>query len=121
TLQQLRHELSTRNVSSVEATNDCLDRIQLNEPALNAYISVFWDAALDEAHRRDEERSRGHDGGALMGVPLAVKDNIAVAGARMTAGSALLRQHVPTSDATVVKKLRQAGAVIIGKTNLHEF
>ena len=105
----------------VEVTQDCLSRIERLNPALNAFITVMAESALAEARRAEAEILRGEWRGALHGVPVALKDLIDTAGVRTTAASALYKDRVPNSDAEVVRRLRQAGAVIVGKNNLHEF
>jgi len=105
----------------VEVTRECLGRIDRLNPSLNAFITVTGESALAEARRAEAEILRGEWRGPLHGVPLALKDLIDTAGVRTTAASALYKDRVPDQDAEVVRRLRQAGAVIIGKNNLHEF
>ena len=92
-----------------------------SNPQLNAFITVTAEQALAEARLAERELLRGRRRGPLHGIPIALKDNIWTRGIRTTAGSAILRDFVPTEDATVVRRLRRAGAVLLGKTNLHEF
>jgi aspartyl-tRNA(Asn)/glutamyl-tRNA(Gln) amidotransferase subunit A len=99
----------------------CLDRIEKFNPALNAFIPVTAEAALAEARAAEIEISRGEWRGPLHGIPIAIKDLIDTAGTRTTAASGLYQNRVPTEDAEVVRRLRLAGAVILGKNNLHEF
>jgi aspartyl-tRNA(Asn)/glutamyl-tRNA(Gln) amidotransferase subunit A len=113
--------LRRRQVSSVEIVRSLLERIERLEPMLNAYITVTAEEALAAARRCDEELAAGRDRGPLHGIPMAVKDLFDTAGIRTTAGSKILAERVPDEDATVVRKLREAGAVILGKTNLNEF
>jgi len=105
-----RGELSPR-----EAVQDALERIERDDPAYNAFITVRGDEALAEAD------ALGSPGGPLRGVPVGVKDVIDVAGSRTTAASKVLADNVATADATVVARLRAAGAVVVGKLNTHEF
>ena len=98
-----------------------LDRIARLNPALNCYITVCGEAAMQQAGRLDRLLEAGIHLGPLHGVPIAIKDNIATAGVRTTAASRILADWVPDEDATVVQRLRQAGGVILGKTNLYEF
>jgi len=105
----------------VEITQGCLARIEKSDPALNAFITVMAESALAEARRAEAEILRGEWRGPLHGVPVALKDLIDTAGVRTTAASALYKDRIPNQDAEVVRRLRQAGAVIVGKNNLHEF
>jgi aspartyl-tRNA(Asn)/glutamyl-tRNA(Gln) amidotransferase subunit A len=109
------------SVSPVELTTDCLARIEKLNPKLNAFITVTADAALAAARQAELEIRRGDWRGPLHGVPLALKDLIDTAGVRTTAASQLFRDRVPTEDAEVVRRLKAAGAVLLGKQNLHEF
>jgi aspartyl-tRNA(Asn)/glutamyl-tRNA(Gln) amidotransferase subunit A len=121
TITQLSQGLRRREVSAVEITQDYLKRIERLNPALNAFITVTAESALAEARRAEEEILRGEWRGPLHGVPVALKDLIDTAGVRTTAASALYKDRVPEQDAEVVRRLRQAGAVVVGKNNLHEF
>ncbi len=98
-----------------------LEHIDRLNPSLNAFISVRRDAALAEARALDEERRRGHLRGPLHGLPISVKDLIDVEGMPTTAASRIREHHIASADAPLVARLRQAGAVIVGKCNLHEF
>ena len=100
---------------------EALERIAARNPSLNAFITVLAGEALEQAERLDEERRRGHLRGPLHGVPISIKDIIDVAGVPTTAASRVRAGHVAKTDATLVARLREAGAVIIGKCNLHEF
>jgi amidase len=108
-------------VSSVELTTRMLDRIARLNPALNAIVVVTADAALARARAADEARARRESWGPFHGLPITIKDTFEVAGVVTTAGSPSLRNHVPARDATVVARLRGAGAVILGKTNVPLF
>jgi aspartyl-tRNA(Asn)/glutamyl-tRNA(Gln) amidotransferase subunit A len=108
-------------VSPVELTNDCLKRIEKLNPSLNAFITVTAEMALEEARQAESEIRGGNWRGPLHGIPLALKDLIDTAGIRTTAASALFKDRIPTEDADVVRRLKDAGAVILGKQNLHEF
>ena len=120
TISELAQRLRRREISAVEVTQDCVARIERLNPALNAFITVMGESALDEARRADAEIARGEWRGPLHGVPVALKDLIDTAGVRTTAASALYKDRVPKQDADVVRRLRQTGAVIVGKNNLHE-
>jgi len=101
-----------------EATLAAIDRLN---PGLNAYLTVMADSARREAQQATGALARGEDRGPLHGIPVALKDLFDVAGVRTTAGSKILADHVATADATVTEKLRAAGAVLLGKLNLHEW
>ncbi len=123
TLSGLAAALTAGEVSSIEATEHALARISvLDGPGgLNAYLTVTAEHARAAAREADARRSRGEARGALDGVPVAVKDLFDTAGIRTTAGSRILADHVPDRDATVVRRLREAGAVVLGKKNMLEF
>jgi aspartyl-tRNA(Asn)/glutamyl-tRNA(Gln) amidotransferase subunit A len=121
TISELAQRLRRRKVSPVEITQECLARIDRLNPALNAFITVTAESALAGARQAQAEILRGEWRGPLHGVPVALKDLIDTAGIRTTAASALHKDRIPTHDAEVVRRLRQAGAVLIGKNNLHEF
>jgi aspartyl-tRNA(Asn)/glutamyl-tRNA(Gln) amidotransferase subunit A len=108
-------------VSPVEVTADCLARIEKLNPQLNAFITVTAESALAAARQAEAEIQRGDWRGPLHGVPLALKDLIDTAGVPTTAGSVLFKDRVPAEDAEVVRRLKAAGAVLLGKQNLHEF
>jgi aspartyl-tRNA(Asn)/glutamyl-tRNA(Gln) amidotransferase subunit A len=113
--------VQTHAVSPVELTRACLDRIERLDPILKAFITVTAESALREAQQAELEISKGNWKGPLHGIPLAVKDLVETAGVRTTAASAVLQDYVPEHDAYVVQRLRSAGAVLLGKLNLHEF
>jgi aspartyl-tRNA(Asn)/glutamyl-tRNA(Gln) amidotransferase subunit A len=111
----------SRNISPVELTQACLERIGKLDSGLNAFITVTRDLALEQARAAEHEIANGRYRGPLQGIPIALKDMIDTAGVRTTAASALFRDRVPTEDATVVQWLKDKGAVLVGKLNLHEF
>src|SRR5438034_2302648 len=121
TISELAPRLRAREISPVEVTRACLDRIERLNPPLNAFITVTAESALSEARTAEAEILRGDWRGPLHGIPIALKDLIDTAGVRTTSASALHKDRVPTRDAEVVRRLRNAGAVIVGKNNLHEF
>jgi len=121
TIAELAPRLRRKDISPVELTRDCLDRIEKLNPELNAFITVTAESALAEAQAAEDEISRDAWRGPLHGIPVALKDLIDTAGTRTTAGSALFEHGVPSEDAEVARRLRRAGAVILGKNNLHEF
>jgi len=120
-ISELAPRLQQREFSPVEITRACLDRIEKLNPAFNAFITVMADSALAEARVAETEIQRGEWRGPLHGIPIALKDLIDTAGVRTTSASALHKDRVPNHDAEVVRRLRNAGAVIVGKNNLHEF
>jgi aspartyl-tRNA(Asn)/glutamyl-tRNA(Gln) amidotransferase subunit A len=120
TLTQLAAGLRQRKFSSVELTGACLARIEAHQGALNAFISVTREQALKEAAGADRALAAG-TAGALSGVPIAHKDLFCTQGVRTSCGSRMLDNFVSPYDATVVARLRQAGAIMVGKTNMDEF
>lgn len=121
TIADLAGALTRRETTSVALTEWCLERIATLNPRLNAFITVTADRALAAAHAADRVRAAGADTSALHGIPLSLKDLIDEAGVVTTAGSRVRHDVVATTDATVTRRLREAGAVFVGKTNLHEF
>jgi aspartyl-tRNA(Asn)/glutamyl-tRNA(Gln) amidotransferase subunit A len=121
TIAELAPLVERREVSPIEVTQAALDRITALEPQLNAYITLMPDEALAAARGAEAEIQAGRYRGPLHGVPVGIKDNIAVAGHPTTAGSKALRDYVTDYDATAVTRLREAGAIVVGKTNLHEW
>ncbi len=121
TIIEMAPRLRCKEISPVELTRDCLRRIEKLNPALNAFITLTEEQALEEARVAEQEIARGQWRGPLHGIPIGLKDLIDTAGVATTAASALYKDRVPTEDAEVVRRLRQAGAVILGKNNLHEF
>jgi len=116
-----------RELSPVELTKLMLARIERLNPQLNAYLTVTAEVALAQAKKAESElyaprgRKGQHDRGPLHGIPISLKDNIHTKGIRTTAGSKILANFVPEHDAIVVVLLKEAGAVLLGKTNMHEF
>ncbi|MFQ5900970.1 MAG: Asp-tRNA(Asn)/Glu-tRNA(Gln) amidotransferase subunit GatA [Thermodesulfobacteriota bacterium] len=121
TIHELHEKLKDREVSSVEATNAVLKRIEEVEDSVKAFVTVIKDNALEQACEADRKLAAGEGITALTGVPLAVKDIFCIKGIETTCASKILKGFVPPYDATVVKKLKDAGAVIIGKNNMDEF
>jgi Asp-tRNA(Asn)/Glu-tRNA(Gln) amidotransferase A subunit family amidase len=113
--------LRERKVSTVELTQECLGWIAEQNPALNAFITVTGESALGQAREAEAEILRGDWRGPLHGIPIALKDIIDVAGLPTTAASNLFRDRVATENAEVVTRVRRAGAVLLGKQNMHEF
>jgi aspartyl-tRNA(Asn)/glutamyl-tRNA(Gln) amidotransferase subunit A len=126
-IEELGRLFRKRKVSPVEVTRLMLDRIERLNPKLNAYITVCAELALAQAKKAESElfaprgRKSHRDRGPLHGIPISLKDNIYTKDVRTTAGSKILKDFVPLHDALVVSKLKEAGAIILGKTNMHEF
>ena len=120
TLLEAAGALRKRKISSVELTRLALDRITRMNPALNAFLTVTKETAWARARALDQELAEGIDRGPLHGIPIAHKDCFATKGVRTTDGSKILARRVPDHDAEVVAQLDRAGAVMLGKTNLHE-
>jgi aspartyl-tRNA(Asn)/glutamyl-tRNA(Gln) amidotransferase subunit A len=120
TILEAGRALRSRKISCLELTSRCLDQIAKLNPRLNAIITVTEQSARQRAAELDRELASGHDRGPLHGIPIAHKDLIATKGVRTTSGSKLFADHVPKADAHVVEKLDVAGAVMLGKTGLHE-
>src|SRR5881296_490760 len=120
-LTELSELIRSRKVSPDEVTRNILERIEGLHPALNAYITVTRDVAMKSAQEAESEIQQKKWRGPLHGVPVAVKDLFDTAGIKTTAGSAVFKDRVPDKDAEVIRKLKAAGAVLVGKTNMHEF
>ena len=120
-IAQIAAQIRKGEISPVELIEATLEKIDQCEPQLNAFITVFREESLESARRAEAELRDGKDLGPLHGMPIALKDIIYVEGTRSTAGSNFFAEESPQFDAALVSKLRDAGAIIIGKTNLHEF
>ena len=120
-ISEIAEQLKKRVVSPVELTRGCLERIEKLNSSLNAFITITGESAMSQARQAEEEIHTGRWRGPLHGVPLALKDIIDTAGVRTTAASALFKDRIPSQDAEVVRRLKEAGAVLLGKQNLHEF
>jgi aspartyl-tRNA(Asn)/glutamyl-tRNA(Gln) amidotransferase subunit A len=120
-LQQVSELIRKKSASPVELTRECLKRIEKLNPVLNAYITVMGEQALAQARELETERQSGKWRGPLHGIPIGLKDLIDTAGVRTTAASAIFANRVPNEDAEVVRRLKAAGAILIGKLNMHEF
>ncbi|GAA4455792.1 amidase [Nibrella saemangeumensis] len=110
-----------RKVSPVELTQACLKQIELLNPKLNAFITIMDEQAMAQAKQAEDEIRKGKYKGPLHGIPIGIKDNIDTAGIRTTVGSAVFKDRIPTEDAEVIRRLKEAGAVLIGKTCMEEF
>ena len=120
-IQEASEELRSGLITPTELLAETLERIDQLDSKIHAFITVMRDQAFEEAEKAENEQRTGLFRGPLHGIPIGVKDLIAVKNVRLTAGSKVLADHVSQEDATVVEQLRRAGAVIIGKTNTHEF
>jgi aspartyl-tRNA(Asn)/glutamyl-tRNA(Gln) amidotransferase subunit A len=121
TITALAPLLRTGSLTATSLLDTCLGRIRERNGAINAFITVFEESAKTAALEADREIAAGAYRGPLHGVPVSVKDLFDVAGVATTAASKVRKHHVAPRDSTIVRRLREAGAVIIGKTNLHEF
>jgi aspartyl-tRNA(Asn)/glutamyl-tRNA(Gln) amidotransferase subunit A len=120
-IEEAGKRIAAKQLSPVELTRAYLARIEQLQPKVNAYITVLADRALEQARALEAEIMAGKNRGPLHGIPIGLKDNIDTAGIKTTAASAVYADRVPTEDAPVVTKLRDAGAVFLGKLNMHEF
>ncbi|MGB7666927.1 MAG: amidase, partial [Candidatus Acidiferrales bacterium] len=120
TIAEAAAQLRRGKLSPVELTQAALLRIEKLNPRLNAFITITAERALRDAKSAEREMQGGKYRGLLHGIPITLKDNIWTRGIGTTAGSKILKDFVPAVDAGVAKRLRNAGAVLLGKTNLHE-
>jgi aspartyl-tRNA(Asn)/glutamyl-tRNA(Gln) amidotransferase subunit A len=119
-LSEASQLVRNKKASPVELTRECLSRIERLNPKLNAFITVTAESALAEARRAEAEIQQGHWRGPLHGIPIALKDLVDTAGVRTTAASGVFKDRIPTQDAEIVRRLKDSGAVLLGKLNLHE-
>lgn len=118
---ELSRLLRKREVSSKEITESVFERIEARDGAVNAYITKTRELALEQAERADKSLAQGEDSSSLLGIPVALKDNLCTRGIRTTCASKILENYIPAYNATAVEKLLADGAVLTGKTNLDEF
>jgi len=118
---ELHQQLITKDRSAVEIAQDYLARMERLEPQLHAFLQVTRDRALEQAQRVDAQIAAGEDIGLLAGIPIGIKDNLCTLGIRTTCGSKILANFIPPYESTVTSRLAEAGAVMVGKTNLDEF
>ncbi len=121
TLLAASQAIHAKHISPLELTAICLQRIEAINPQINAFITLTAESALAEARTATEEIARGNYRGPLHGLPLAIKDLFDVRGVATTAGSPLLKHNVAAEDAFVIRQLREAGAIFLGKLNMHEW
>jgi aspartyl-tRNA(Asn)/glutamyl-tRNA(Gln) amidotransferase subunit A len=121
TIEEFGRQFRAGKTTSLEVTEECLQKIVSDQGRLNAFILVTADRALAEARQADEELAVGIDRGPLHGVPISIKDMVDLRNTPTTAASRVREGHIARQDAAAVARLRQAGAVFVGKTNLHEF
>ncbi len=121
TLAQASAAIRARTISPTELTQACLHKIDKLNPLVNAFITVTGTEALAQARGLEAELERGHWRGPMHGIPIALKDLIDTAGTRTTAASAVFANRIPMADAYVVTRLKEAGAILLGKLNMHEF
>lgn len=120
-IREIHQQLVSKERSATEITQTALERIQALEPKVHSFLSVMAESALQQAQQVDEKISRGKKIGLLTGIPLGIKDVISTKGVTTTCGSRILENFVPSYNATVIEKLLESGAIILGKTNCDEF
>lgn len=120
-IRELHEKLVSKEISSVALTQQYFDVIEQKDPEIAAFLTVTKELAMKQATLVDEKIARGGEIGLLEGIPCAIKDNICIDGVRTTCASKMLDAYVAPYDATVIAKLKEAGAVILGKTNMDEF
>ena len=120
-IKQLSENIKNRELSSVDLVEVCLKRIDKFNPSLNSFITVLNEQAYEDAERIEKEIRQGIDRGPLHGVPFSIKDIIYAEGVRCTAGSKIMSNYIPKIDATIVARMRKAGAILLGTNNLNEF
>ncbi|WP_019851429.1 Asp-tRNA(Asn)/Glu-tRNA(Gln) amidotransferase subunit GatA [Desulfitobacterium sp. PCE1] len=121
TVHRLSELLEKKEISSLELTQNYLERIHQIDNDLQAFVTVTKDEALAQARLMDEKRLRGEELSPLAGIPMTIQDTICTAGVKTTCASKMLNHYIPPADATVVDRLKKAGSVLIGKSNLDEF
>ena len=121
TISEIAPMIQSRAVSPVELTEAALAEAERQQATLNSFITILREDALAQAEQAEDELSRGEYRGPLHGIPIGIKDNIATGGIRTTLGTRVLQDHVPAEDAEVVRRVKEAGGIILGKENLEEF
>jgi aspartyl-tRNA(Asn)/glutamyl-tRNA(Gln) amidotransferase subunit A len=120
-IRELHHQLVSKERSAVEITQETLDRIQVLEPKLHSFLHITADYALERAQLVDQKLAAGEEIGLLEGIPIGIKDNLCTTGIPTTCGSKILENFIPPFESTVTRKLQEAGAIMVGKTNMDEF
>lgn len=120
-IRELHNKLVNKEITSVELTERYFDVIEKREPEVAAFLTLTKEIALEQARFVDEKISKGEEIDLIAGIPCAIKDNICIDGTRTTAGSKILDHYIAPYDATVIRKLKEKGAVFLGKTNMDEF
>ena len=121
TISEIAPLIQSREVSPVDLTEAALAEAERRQPTLNSFITIMGEQARAQAEQAEDELARGEYRGPLHGIPVGIKDNIATGGIKTTLGTKVLRDHVPDEDAEVVRRVKEAGGIIIGKENLEEF
>ncbi len=121
TIQEANQMLANNEITCVELTQACIDAIESNESEINAFVTTTFDLALEKASKIDQEIAEGHEVTGVYGIPYSLKDAYVTKGIKTTAGSKILENYVPAYDAAVYKKLDEAGAILLGKTNMDSF
>ncbi|MFC1612304.1 Asp-tRNA(Asn)/Glu-tRNA(Gln) amidotransferase subunit GatA [Patescibacteria group bacterium] len=121
TIKEAHKGLKNKDFKSEELVQDCITAIKEKNREINAFLTVFEESAIKDAKQIDEKIARKEEIGKLDGIPLAIKDNMLIQGTRATAGSKILENYISAYDATIIARLKKAGAVFLGKTNLDEF
>ncbi|MBI5401215.1 Asp-tRNA(Asn)/Glu-tRNA(Gln) amidotransferase subunit GatA, partial [Candidatus Wolfebacteria bacterium] len=121
TIKKFHEGLINKQFSAFEITNSFLDYIEKRDKEIGAYLTLMKDSALSQANKIDIELAKGNNPGILAGAPLAIKDNILIEGEAATAASKILENYRASYDAAVIEKLKSAGAIFLGKTNMDEF
>jgi aspartyl-tRNA(Asn)/glutamyl-tRNA(Gln) amidotransferase subunit A len=120
-IRELHEKLINGETTSVKLTEEYFDRIEKKDKDLNAYLTLTRDLALEQAKKVDKKIKNGEEIGLLEGIPGAIKDNICIDGIRTTSASKILDNYIAPYNATVIEKLKENGAVMLGKTNMDEF
>ena len=121
TISEIAPMIQGRAVSPVDLAEAALAEAERQQPTLNSFITIMREQAMAQAEQAEDELSRGEYRGPLHGIPIGIKDNIATGGIKTTLGTKVLRDNVPDEDAEVVRRIREAGGIILGKENLEEF